>query len=365
MKFKKDRKPFNIIMVGPALEGLGGISRVAKTWQESSFFSDFRVKYIASVTDASVNSFFFLIKGVVQYILSLIDGCDFVFIHTSSYNSFRRKSLFICIAILFGKKKVLHIHPSHFYLFLLKCRGIEKRYIYFLLNQIELFVVLTEEMKRNIKFLFPEKHAIVLRNSVNIEKMKNPGNIIRLHNKLLYLGWYIKEKGVYELVDAIEILLEKGMRIEADFYGAKGEDSLRDYVYRKQLSDQIHINGWINDVDKIEALFKCTTLILPSYNEGIPNVILEAMATKTPIISTQVGGLKEILKDGENAIIVEVKNPKDLSIKILSCLMNKELRERIADNAYNNVCIKYNVQIIKQEFNKIVALLSCDEINEG
>jgi glycosyltransferase involved in cell wall biosynthesis len=355
---KQDRKNYKIIMLGPALDGLGGISRVAKIWKESSFFSGLNVRYFETVKDRPVNRLFFLIKGLVGYTLALIPECLFVHIHTSSYNSFWRKSLFIWIALLFRAKILLHIHPSHFYQFFSECRGLEKRFIYFLLKRIDLFVVLTEEMKKNIQKLLPDKKIIMLRNPVEVKKMKNAGNYNRLPDHLLYLGLYIRKKGVYELVDAIEILLRKGVSIQADFYGAKKIEKLRSYVKDKGLTEKIHINGWINDVDKIKVLYECTALILPSHSEGIPNVILEAMATKTPIISTLAGGLREILRDGENAIIAEVNNPKDLSEKILKCLENKELRERIAANAYRNVCIQYDVKVIKQDFVKIVEWLS-------
>ena len=341
-------------MVGPGLEGLGGISRVAKIWKENSFFSDFNVKYISSTTDDFENRFFFLIKGLVGYIFALTTGCLFVHIHTSSYNSFTRKSLFICIALLFRTKILLHIHTSHFSLFITECRGLEKRFIFFLLKRIDLFVVLTEEMKINIQDLFPDKQVTVLRNPVNVEQMKRPGKDNRLSDRLLYLGLYSKEKGVYELVDAIEILLKKGVRIQADFFGAKNIEKLRGYVADKELTEKLRVNGWINGVDKLKALYECTALILPSYSEGIPNVILEAMATKTPIIASLVGGLKEILRDGENAIITEVNNPQDLSEKILMCLENKELREKISANAYREVCMKYDVKLIKEGFGKIV-----------
>ena len=61
------------------------------------------------------------------------------------------------------------------------------------------------------------------------------------------------------------------------------------------------------------------------------------MATKTPIVSTLVGGLKDILRDCENAIIAETKNSLDLSEKIQKCLIDDRLREQIAEKAYEEV----------------------------
>ena len=315
------------------------------------------MKYIETVTDELVNRFLFLIKGLFDYTVALIIGCPFVYIHSSSYNSFRRKSLFICIALLFRTKIILHIHPSHFYQFLSECRGLEKRFIYFLLKRIDIFVVITEEMKKNIQKLLPDKQIIILRNPIDLDKMENSGSYKRLSDRILYLGWYIKEKGVYELVDAIEILINNSVKIQADFYGAKKIDKLRSYVENKGLKEKIRINGWINNGKKLKALYECTALILPSHSEGVPNVILEAMATKTPIISTLVGGLKEILRDGENAFITEVNNPKDLSRKILKCLVDKELRDKLAGYAYQNVCMQNDVKKIKKDFEKIVERL--------
>jgi glycosyltransferase involved in cell wall biosynthesis len=95
-------------------------------------------------------------------------------------------------------------------------------------------------------------------------------------------------------------------------------------------------------------------LILPSHSEGIPNVILEAMATRTPIVATLVGGMKEILRDGENAVIVDVNNPVDLSEKILLLLEDDSLRKRLAENAYQEASEKYDVPVIRNFFRKII-----------
>jgi glycosyltransferase involved in cell wall biosynthesis len=238
--------------------------------------------------------------------------------------------------------------------FLSKLKGFERGYILFLLRRVYAFVVLTDGMKSNIHCVFPDKRVFILPNPINLQQMINEEGIERAENDLLYLGWYVREKGVYELVDAIHILVHKGVNIHMNFYGTKELENLKSYVKKKNLTEKITVNGWITGKKKLKTLYESTALILPSHTEGIPNVILEAMATKTPIIATLVGGLKEILKDGENAIIAEAGNPRDLSEKILKCLQDKELRDRIAANAYQDSGTKYDVHIIKEKFGQII-----------
>ena len=350
----KQRKP--LIMVGPDPYGLGGISRVAKLWRDCNLFSDHNVHYIASVRDddSCISQIIYLQKGLFEFTLSAFIGAPLVYVHTSSYNSFYRKSVFILIAILFRKKVTLHIHPTHFYEFITSAIGLKRWYIFFLLRHIHNFVVLTKEMKKNIQRLFPDKQIYVLSNPVNIEGMAIRKKYERAENRLLYMGWYIKKKGVYDLVDAVEILVRKGIKVHLEFYGTKEIVALKDYIRKKNLISEIEVYGWIRGQKKLEVLHKSTMLILPSHSEGLPNVILEAMATKTPIVATHVGGLREILHDSENALIAEVRNPKDLSDKILKCLEDKRLRKRIAAKGSLDAKTKFDVPIIKAKFKNII-----------
>ena len=161
-------------------------------------------------------------------------------------------------------------------------------------------------------------------------------------------------KGVYDLVDAAQILVVEGMDFIIDFYGTKEIEQLRKYVSERKLDAFIKVHGWANENQKLEALHHSTALILPSHTEGIPNVILEAMAAKVPIISTLVGGLTEILRDGENAIIVEPGNPTDLAEKIKFALDNRQFCYDIAHNAYLEAREKYDLPIIKAQLQKIL-----------
>ena len=341
-------------MIGPSPKGLGGISRVVGIWEKGGIFDGHAIEYFPSVTDNNGNKFLFFFKSFLTYLWKLTRKPSLIFVHTSSHNSFFRKSFFILPAILAGHNIILHVHPSHFYEFFIGLNGFTQKYVQFCLDHIMGFIFLTEDMKDKFISIYPKKPMWILPNPVHVKALQNKHSISRKKNRILFLGWFIPSKGIYELVDAIEILLAKGYLLYLDFYGTKQIDKLKDYIASKNLEKNIIVHGWINDQEKIDVLYRSTMLVLPSYTEGLPNVILEAMATRTPIIATHVGGLRELLRNGENALIVTPKDPVDLSEKISFLLSNPNIRDRLAENAYRQVKEKYDISKIKQNFDQII-----------
>lgn len=343
----------HILMVSPNVAGLGGISKVVAIWREADFFASYNVRYIPTTNETVKSKILVIILALCRFLFNL-PRTNTVYIHCSSYNSFYRKSVFILLASLLGRKCILHIHAYEFSDFVLNLRELPRKYSLYVLNKVDIFVVLTEEMRGSISMLFPGKPMHVLINAVNILEMTKVREVQRANAELIYLGWYIREKGVYELVDAINILKGNGMAVHLNFFGTKEIEQLTEYVRKKNLTDMITVNGWINGEDKLRALHASTLLVLPSHYEGIPNVILESMATRTPIVATSIGGMKEILRDGENAVLAEVNNPVDLSEKILLLLQDEELRNRLAENAYREAVMKYDVPVIRNQFREII-----------
>ena len=342
-----------IIMAGPDLAGLGGISRVVSLWRSGGYFDDNRIDYFASVP-ARGNKVLQLLVSLFRVFLACFAGCRLVYIHTASYNSFYRKCLFMSVAILFKRPLIVHIHPSYFSQFLQGLRGIKRRVACAILSRVRAFVVLTPSIQSDILNLFPNTSVYVLSNPIDINGMANTNGVRRKPNHVLFLGWYMQRKGIYDLVDALEMLLNDNVEVSADFFGTKDREELLCYVADRGLQKAIRINGWIGEQDKLEALYSCTMLVLPSHTEGVPNVILEAMATKTPIVSTLVGGLKDVLRDSENAVTVEPQNAVDLKEKIQTVLQHPELAERLAEVAYREACEQYDLPIIKERFKLIL-----------
>ena len=356
MSFSKAKH--RILMVGPDSNGLGGISRVVRIWEKSGLLNQHGLQYFPSTTDRPHFRHFLTIWSFLRFLNALFLGAEFVYIHTSVTRSFYRKSLFVLGALLGGSKVVLHIHPSEFRQFLAGLRGFTKVFVKKLLDRVHVFVVLTQGMHDYMVERFPKARVFILTNPVDLQGLSGRKSYPRDGKTILYLGWFIKEKGVYDLVDAMAILAGQDADAHLEFYGTKEIAKLKEYVKEKSLGDRVFVNGWVSGMGKLEALHSATMLVLPSHTEGIPNVILEAMATRTPIVSTGVGGMGEILVDGGNAIIAEPKNPKDLSEKILSCLRDQQMRERISNNAYEYALANHDIRIIKEHFSKMIEELN-------
>ena len=92
--------------------------------------------------------------------------------------------------------------------------------------------------------------------------------------------------------------------------------------------------------------------VLPSLSEGFPNVCLEAMASGLPVIATKVGGLVEIIRDGQNGFLVNPETPREIAEKISLLLEDDELRERISSN--NMEMVKdYSWQVVVRRLEKV------------
>ena len=143
-------------------------------------------------------------------------------------------------------------------------------------------------------------------NGVNFERFKLSTKSPSVEVKLLFVGSMIKTKGIFELLESALTLVGESHKFTLTMVG-KGEGlaQAKAFVDAHQLSNTVKILGALPHADVAELLNTADALILPSYREGLPNVMLEAIATGTPAIVTPVGGVPEILNDGKNGILLK------------------------------------------------------------
>jgi glycosyltransferase involved in cell wall biosynthesis len=105
-----------------------------------------------------------------------------------------------------------------------------------------------------------------------------------------------------------------------------------DLIKSLSLSSRVKYVGWVPHATIGKCLNELKVLVLPSYSEGLPNIVLEAMACGTPVLATPVGAIPDIIQDGKTGFIIRDNSPKCIAHDIVRTMTNPNL-EQIAANA--------------------------------
>lgn len=170
---------------------------------------------------------------------------------------------------------------------------------------------------------------------------------------LLFLARIVKAKGVYETLDAFALLLLKYPQLQLTVTGDGFElQSAKQYVQDKAIVNVI-FTGKVIGEEKGQLYKTAHIYIFPSYTEGLPNSVLEAMAFGLPVVATPVGGLVDILRDGETGYFVKKRDGHDIVGKIEILLSNSSLMKRIAIINYNYAADRFYATQVLNRLEKI------------
>jgi glycosyltransferase involved in cell wall biosynthesis len=170
-----------------------------------------------------------------------------------------------------------------------------------------------------------------------------------------YVGWLITIKGVTYLVSAMAKVLEKYPNSLLILVG-KGDDKggeeikLKEQVERAGLADKVHFLGWRSDMDEIMGCFDI--FVLPSLNEGMGRVLVEAMAARLPIVASSVGGIPDLIKDGKNGLLVPPEDASALEKAISALLEDKAQRKRMGE-AGKKMCRPYSTEAMVEQIDDL------------
>ncbi|OCA87892.1 glycosyl transferase [Bacillus sp. FJAT-27225] len=332
-----------VIMIGSHLRVNGGITRVVKNYFEAGLDNKVQLEYFP--TYYGMNHFINILFYIIQYFkfsLKLFifkEKFDVAHIHMSYKGSFTRKRLFIN---LLNAKKVpiiLHMHGSQFKDFFGKGSEAKKRQITETLNKVNVIIALGREWKEYYESICNSR-VLSLDNAVFPKKINNNQEKVYITT----MGVLSKRKGTYDLVEVASKVKGKIDRKYKFLLAGDGEiENVKKVIKEKNVEDMFVIPGWISDENKIEGIYlKSIVYVLPSYNEGMPMSILEAMSYGLPIISTNVGSINSVVKD-DNGYIVNPGDTEALAQRLLEILNNPQNWGKYQENNSKEVESKYNI----------------------
>lgn len=277
-------------------------------------------------------------------------------IHTAHNGSFYRKLCYLVVAKVFQIPAVLHVHPAAFADFYAQGSALRKRAIRLAGRLSDRIVFLSDGLLDELAQVFPATKLSVLVNPVDIETYRvKRGADKQQRPRVLFLGWIIEEKGVYDLLEAIPSVLREFPDALFTFAGNKEVEQLRDLVARRGLEQSAEVPGWVEGEAKLDLLRSSSLLVLPSYTEGMPNVILEAMASKLPIVTTPVGAIPNVLTHDETAVFIEPGNVESIANGLIELLGDARKRAALADAAFAEAMRRYSLESVSEALTRLYA----------
>lgn len=348
-----------VLMAGVDRSTKGGMWSVAENYLQDTEFSQMvNLRYIATATNgAGFQKLVCFGLGMVRIIWNLtVNKPDVVHLHMSERGSVKRKALIARIAKRCGCKVLIHMHGAEFQCWYDSLDGDAQQNVQACLNQADCVLILGEYWRGFISSLVKDESKIkVLYNAVRIPEK----NLYVPHlPDLLFLGEVGERKGAYDLLEAmkrIDAKLPADTRLK--LYGPNPEGDIQRRIERLGLSERVQYCGWADAEAKAKAFSQTAVCILPSYNEGLPMTVLEAMAHGIPCIATDVAAIPEAVND-ENGVLISPGDVQALSDAILSLIKDAELRLKMSEQAYQRAQVFFSFSAHKRRLMQIYAGLT-------
>ncbi|EIM65120.1 glycosyltransferase [Desulfobacter postgatei 2ac9] len=343
-------------MIGTHLETKGGISSVVNVYRATTLFEKWNVKYIPTSCDGSfLKKFGTAFRSFLLYTTGgLITRADLVHIHMASRFSFWRKLFFILVAFSMKVPVIIHLHGGEFNIFYdQECSEWKRRIIRYTFERSKNVITLSTFWSNWVRLRFPAADVRVVFNPVLYAKKYIVD--IRRVDTILFLGRIGQKKGVFDLIDAILRLVPLHPNLKLLLGGDGAIEETKSRAHKIEVGLHVETLGWIAGDMKNKLLSQSTLYVLPSYNEGLPMSILEAMAAGLPIVSTKVGGIPEAVTDGVEGFLIEPGDVEALAKCIDVLLSDLDLRHRMGAAGRKKIQTVFSADIIVP---KIEALYS-------
>ena len=176
---------------------------------------------------------------------------------------------------------------------------------------------------------------------------------------ILFLGWLEESKGALELLEAAKILVNSKVYFHLTFAGdGRYADEARNFVEKYQLTKNVTFAGWVDQKKKISLLKSCQIFTLPSWSEGLPNSMIEAMSAGLACVVTNVGVIKDFIVHNQDALIIKSKNIPQLANSLKKLIVNQTLRVNISKKAHLLASAKFSLEnglvLLDNAINKVI-----------
>jgi len=365
-KAKNIKNKKTIIFMAPIPPPYMGPSIATEVILNSRFVAEFNVIHIDTadrrpldnIGKVDLTNIYLSLKHYFQLFQNLLfSNADLVyFLINQTAIGFFRDFPFVVISKIARKKVVLHFRGGDFEKFYNNTNIFMKFVIRKTFSRIDRMIILCSALKQFFSGLIAEDKISIVPNGLDISFEKNKNSETN-KKKILFLSSLRESKGVWQVLFSVKKVVKFNRDTRFIFAGSWRNENDRikceQYIKKEGLSDYIKFKGFIYGAEKVNLLQEANVFVLPSFSEGHPWVIIEAMAAGLPIVATDTGCIRESVIDGENGFIISRRDSDSLADRLIYLVEHPEEIERMGEKSR---------EFYKQNFTKghfVKRMISC------
>ena len=320
--------PNSVLVVGPSAS-LGGIASVMRLHSTTKLWDHLHCHVLSTYDEQNVPRKILAMLRAYTLAPVLIHKADLVHIHVAAQHSMWRKLPIVLLTKLLRKPYVVHLHAASEASLFEHTPQWLVRAILLLSYRV---IVLSDHWASIVKRHVADARVTIIHNPVPLPPPSHP---IKNDSApvILFVGKLEARKGYRNLLDAAPEILERFPNARFWFVGHGEVQQALQHAASRGLQNSVSCTGWI-DADDMEYYYRSTSIFcLPSYDEGLPMAVLEAMSYALPVVCTRVGGLPDIISDRRNGFFATVGDAHSIAHCIIELLADPALANRIGEHA--------------------------------
>lgn len=334
-----------VLILATSRKTRGGITAVLKAHETGVQWKRFHCHWVQTHRDGNnVRKLLYLAFAWLDFLVR-IPFYDIVHVHFSLGTTARRKVPFVKVAKALGKKVIIHLHCGS------QINEIWNKDYTYLFSVADISLLLSENLLHMVEEHTGKGHDYRVCYNPCPQIRKEP--ILQKKKQILFSGTLYAGKGYQDLIRAFAKIAKKYPDWKVVFAGNGEVEKGKAISKELCIANQVEFLGWVSGEQKDKAFRESIIFCLPSYAEGFPMAVLDAWAYGLPVITTSVGGIPDVAKDGENMLLFNPGDIDTLAKQMEKMIVDEKLRESIAEESTLLAHTTFNVKTINKQLENI------------
>jgi glycosyltransferase involved in cell wall biosynthesis len=348
-----------VVILGPHRAAVSGVSTHVNLLMDSTLGGEFDLVHFQVGSEGREEGpvgrlLRLLASPFVLFATILFRHASVVHINTSlNTRAYWRDLAYLAVAKLLRARVLYQVHggalPENFF----ARSKLLTAFLRWTLELPDLVVVLAQCELASYRRFVPDQDVVALPNGIDCRPFASVPTVLSREDhplRLIYIGRIAREKGLYETLQGVRLAHELGVDARITVVGGGAEEPrLRRYAHALGIGSRVTFAGPVFGEDKVGLLAGADLMLLPSYSEGLPYALLEAMAAGVPVIATPVGAIPDVVADGIHGLLVPPRNGKAIAEALLVLAGDRERLSWMSRACRRRILAAYSIERLAAE----------------